>query len=843
MARDETASPLGATAAGQGGREARARVPELLAPAGGPEAFRAALAAGADAVYCALGHSFNARRSADNFDDDSFAAACREAHLAGARVYATLNVVIRQDELPRALRLGRRAWELGADALIVQDWGLFDELRRREPQIELHVSTQANVGDARGVAWCGELGAARVTVSRELSLPELAACAATGVDVECFAHGAICVCYSGLCLMSSMRGGRSANRGLCAQPCRLPEELVDERGEALPTLGERLLCPRDLCYVDHLGALARAGVASLKLEGRMKAPDYVLSVVDAYRRSLDALGSGCLSPEEGRDVHRQLKRSFNRDFTDAYLRGQAGNEMMSYERSNNRGEVVGSVAAARALPDAVSRGGSRGDRLRRHHRAALSLSLTAPVGEGDLLEVRPSDDPSKFFTCTAPRAAEAGERLEAVGVRVAPAGSVVRVIRSKAAFDRVDGALGPAYVRRRPVRAEVEARLGEPLVVEVATLDGSHTARATGPVVAPARTRRVTADELAEHVARMGGTPFEAAGVRVRLDEGVGLRFSDVHATRARALEALAAEILAPFEARSGARGDAGGGARRPDDAAPPAARPQPAAELCALVTSPETARAARQAGATRLYAAPDDLAAAGSADWGGEVVPWLDEVCREVDHDRLDPWVRAGRDVAVGTVSGLALAAARVARPEVRDSVPVLNVAAARALARAGAACVWLSPELTLEEVCRLSRESGVPTGIVVWGRARLMTCEHCVLQALGPCGRDCARCERRARRLGLRTIDGDVLPVRGDREGRSRIFAARPLDAAPELGELVGSGVSRLLVDCTLLSPAETSSEVGRMARALRAARQGRPVPAREEGAVSGHLRAPIG
>ena len=317
--------------------EPRRDIPELLAPAGTPDAFRAALAAGADAIYCALGNDLNARRGADNFTPETFAAACREAHLAGTRVYVTVNVVIKEREMGQALGLARQAWLLGADALIIQDWGLLATIRRLWPEVECHVSTQANVHDARGVAWCGELGATRVTLSRELSLPELAACAATGVECEAFAHGAICFCYSGLCLMSSFFGGRSANRGLCAQPCRLPYELLDEEGEPLATVGERLLCPRDMCTVDAVGELADAGICSLKLEGRMKAPDYVHAVVRAYRSALDeTVGDGShlsqrqpgtgLGPAMGTDLgdagrHRLLKRAFNRDFTDAYLRG------------------------------------------------------------------------------------------------------------------------------------------------------------------------------------------------------------------------------------------------------------------------------------------------------------------------------------------------------------------------------------------------------------------------------------------------------------------------------------------------------------------------------------------
>ena len=272
-------------------------VPELLAPAGGPEPFNAALAAGADAIYCGLGNDFNARRGAKNFDDGSFSAACRRAHLVGARVYVTVNVAVSTEELPRVLELVRRAWELGADAFIIQDWGLMAEIRRRWPEVETHVSTQANVHDARGVAWCRDIwGVDRVTLSRELSLAEISRIAEEGVELECFGHGALCFCYSGVCLMSSMNGGRSANRGLCAQPCRLPYDLVDEDGNVLEIPGvatqgipetsrgvggTRLLCPKDYRTIDHVREMRDAGVGSLKVEGRMKAPDYVFSVVAA----------------------------------------------------------------------------------------------------------------------------------------------------------------------------------------------------------------------------------------------------------------------------------------------------------------------------------------------------------------------------------------------------------------------------------------------------------------------------------------------------------------------------------------------------------------------------------
>ena len=841
-------------------------MPELLAPAGGPEPFNAALAAGADAIYCGLGNDFNARRGARNFDDESFSAACRRAHLAGARVYLTVNVAVATREMPQVLDLVRRAWLLGADALIIQDWGLLSEVRRTWPQMETHVSTQANVHDARGVAWCRDVwGVDRVTLSRELSLAEISRISREGVELECFGHGALCFCYSGVCLMSSLSGGRSANRGLCAQPCRLPYDLVDEAGRVLDAPGvatagmaetnrgvggTRALCPKDYCTVDHLAEMRDAGVGSLKVEGRMKAPDYVLSVVSAYRGALDALAAGGeADPAADALRHRQLKRAFNRDFTDSYLYGRSGNEMMSYERSNNRGEVVGEVVSSRQLEDAyVRRGGGVGgrERMRRHTQAEVTLRLTAPIGAGDLLELRPVSDPTQFLTVTAQGDAAAGQDVTCRAARAMEPGSLVRVIRSRRALDEAARVAGKDVVRRRAVTVRVRARLGEPLLVELACVDGSAEARAEGPVLERARTRAVTREDLMEHVGRMGNSPFEAVGWDVELDEGAGMGFSAVHKVRARACA-----LLAPYAAREGATAEAPGAARlaaRLAETRDRAGLGEPSGDLatgeaCALVTTPACAEAALAAGAARVYAPVDDLAASGPSAWPAGVIPWLDEVCREADHARLDPWARPGEPCAVGNVSELALAAGRGAAAEVRSCVPVHNQSALVALEAAGAAGLWLSPELTLEEVCDLARAASVPVGLSVFGRERVMTSEHCVLQVAGRCVHDCASCELRRQRLSLRDVDGNLLPVRTDLEGRSRIWAAHPLDATPQADALLAAGVSRLMVDAQLMTPSETTFAVERTVRAIEAARAGRRPAARVAGASSGHLFVGIG
>lgn len=404
-------------------------IPELLAPAGDREAFLAAVSAGADAIYCGVTGQLNARRRAGGIAPAELAGLCELAHGHGVRVYVTMNVVVKQAELEDALAAARFVLGAGADALIIQDLGFIAAVRRACPDAEIHVSTQANVHDARGVRLCEKLGAARVTLSRELPLQEIASIAAeTSAELEVFSHGAICPSYSGVCMLSSfLRQGRSPNRGLCAQPCRLPFDLVDEKGVRLqPASRERALCTHDNCVIDDLAALAAAGVASLKLEGRMKPAAYVWAVTSAYRTALDALARG--ERDVPPAVRRTLKRSFNRGLTDAYLQGTSGNELMSYERSGNRGELVGELVSFEPEPGFVPRDGQQ-------IRGTVTLALAASVGAGDSLELRPVDDPERFMVVLAPGPCEAGGTLRCRVPRPMPAGCEVRLTRSVALLD------------------------------------------------------------------------------------------------------------------------------------------------------------------------------------------------------------------------------------------------------------------------------------------------------------------------------------------------------------------------------------------------------------------------
>ena len=437
---------------------AGAALPELLAPAGGLDQMLAAIAAGADAIYAGLG-GFNARVSAHGFTDDEFARGCAVAHAHGVRVYVTLNVFVFDDELSDAVALGAHALELGADALIVADAGLACALHAAIPGVEIHLSTQAGVHSKGAVRLAAdELGVERVTTARELTVAEIAALCATGVPIEVFCHGAICIGYSGACEFSALRRGRSAMRGDCTQPCRLAYDLVDEAGQSVVAVeGDRLLCPRDYLGIAHLPELVDAGVASLKIEGRMKNPDYVFNVVRVWRRALDMLCDGAWNPGAVEELERELGRSFNRGFTDAYLRGRSGDELMSFERAINQGVRVGRLVAV--------------------GHEEVTVELDAAVAAGDTLEIRfypgvdaRPDVPKRWPQVPCPVDAAAGKRVVVHCKRKVDTGCEVYLIRSA-------GVLNQSAAVLERMRAEANAiapvaRAVEVLPFEDVAVDG-----------------------------------------------------------------------------------------------------------------------------------------------------------------------------------------------------------------------------------------------------------------------------------------------------------------------------------------------------------------------------------
>lgn len=881
--------------------------PELLAPAGTLAAFKAALAAGADAIYCGT-DAFNARRKADNLTLETLAQACDMAHIAGARVYLTTNILIHDNEISDAMRLVHDAWLAGVDAFIVQDWGLMRCIRNQWPEIELHLSTQANVGDHDGVLFAQSQGCRRVTLSRELTFSEIAQCREPGVDLEIFSHGALCVCYSGQCLVSSFQRGRSANRGLCRQPCRLPYELLDSTGAPVAnTPGTRLISPRDNRTLFDLPGLVAAGAGSLKIEGRMKAPDYVAAVVQSYRQALDtlkrvwpelmsAVPEGSLPDSEDpqhrriwqdvlkrwrqllpQESDRTLRRAFNRDFTSEYLYGKADMQLMSYERGNNRGQLVGSVTASRGR--------------------WATIALTDVAGEGDLLEIRDPDIFEDYVTATVPQDARANSLIQVRLPRPMRPGCAVRLIRNESAMTQAREFETRGWPRKRPVAMTVQACLGKPFLVqaraqtadmhpclehEVYTDPALTRGEAHGNTVEPARSVAVSKEDVLEHVGRMGSSAFVPAGWDIELDAGVGMGFSQMHHIRAEALQELHAHLLSPWHDRAQSFTPAPFSVGEPPHVHTPCFDAGWAsldmtssrnASICALVATPAQADAAKAAGASRIYALADDLVfrpassvpdpdrpASIQADaalqtdlalqtdcrheaWDAGVIPLLPEIPHARDYERVAGLLKQGRTVATGTVSGLHRARARGCTVELWGTTELHNAWSLYALKQAGTDFIWLSPELDLLGIGQICGQVDVGCGVVIMGYQRQMTMRHCVLQSMGPCSHICAQCRRRLELYTLKDEFGRTLQVSSDIFGRSRLWSTSPLDATPHMGELIRAGVSRFMVDARLMNSDTTAQAVRHACQSLRAVQEGRSPAPRLDRHSSGHLFSRIG
>lgn len=809
---------------------------ELLAPAGNMECLHAAVKAGADAVYLGAGH-FNARRGADNFSLENLAEACDYAHLRGVKIYLTLNTVVLPSELPDALELARQAYRCGVDAFIVQDIGISIELSRIMPDVEVHVSTQMNIHDEDGLRAAAALGATRVTLARELSLTEIARlhelAEELGVELESFAHGALCICYSGQCFMSSLVGGRSANRGRCAQACRLPYELHNRAlRKTLDAPGEHLLSPKDLCTVNLIPELLQAGVASLKIEGRMKSPEYVQAVVGVYRAVIDRVEAAVArdgidsvvasdAPElrASEEEMNTLSEAFSRGFTTAYLKGKRGNEIMSYGRPNNRGVFVGRVAKVR--------------------EGLVFIDPETELHAGDLIEFWTNRGHfvhaiGEFKTDRVGRVFFPVERAVGKGDRV------FRVRNAEAAF--VDDDKLPSVA----VSAHAELHIGQPALLTFTADAGNVSVTVEGPEVEAARTKAITEEEVREHIDRMGTTPFCLSSLEIDMDEGVGMGFSVLHKLRARAAEELQGAILAQYHARKLER--------TPSRAFAPVVR-KGWCKVAVLATNPACARAAKRAGADLIYVPAANYRrgeaviagqlseTAEQAGYPKQCIPVLPTVSQMFDEEKrngFDIWkrVKADKPVMVENLGQLLHATEMGAAPEVGPHIPVTNKLDLQAMADLGAQRVWLSPELSLVQIEELGDMAPMPLGLTIMGQTELMVTEHCLLMSQGPCNQKCAECARRKSPHFLKDRKGYEMPVITDCTGRSHLYNAVQMDVAHLMPEIIGAGVSTVLVDTTLMNVKETTEKVARAVRARDIAQKDGNKVAKAEGATSGHL-----
>lgn len=482
---------------------------ELLAPAGDMAALRAAVSAGANAVYLGF-DEFSARAKAKNFDKEELIEAINYSHLRGVKIYVTFNILIADFEIKRAMDRVKMLYEIGVDALILQDLGIAWEIRKNFPDFEVHASTQMAVNNFYGAKFLKDMGFTRVVLARETPLFELEKIRELDIDVETFIHGALCVCYSGECLMSSMIGGKSGNRGECAQACRKSYEILDFEENKI---AKRLyyISPKDLNTLDDVAKIINAGGYSLKIEGRMKNPEYVYTVVSSYKKSLE----GKLTLEDKNDT----EQVFNRGFTKGLFNGDFGNDFISSDRPDNRGVEVGKVIDAR--------------------KNSGKVIFYEDVFEGDGLEFISS---SGRFGMRSNSFYEANIPHEINLFKAPILNSKINRTFSKKLYEKVDEKI-ENFDYKRDLDIDLRIKIGERPLIKVKTGDLSANFE-LDRVVEVAKKSGLDRERVIENISKTGDSIFRVKNIDLDLDDNAFLPISAINELRREATKILENRIL-----------------------------------------------------------------------------------------------------------------------------------------------------------------------------------------------------------------------------------------------------------------------------------------------------------
>ncbi len=661
---------------------------ELLAPAGSMDALKAAIANGADAVY--LGAAAFGARSTAGFDESSLKDALRLSHLYRKKIYVTVNILIKERELDDVRRTLSLLSCLGADAVLLQDLGLVKICREEYPELPIHASTQMALHNASGVRLLQSLGAKRVVLARECGLSEIRLAAQTGMEIEAFCHGALCVSCSGQCLFSSMIGGRSGNRGRCAQPCRLPYTYQGVTGA--------WLFPRDLCARDELQAMADAGVYSFKIEGRLKRPEYVAVVTRAYRNALDSILEGRFSPT-GEAEKENLTQIFSRGgFTLGYPGEKRDAAIIDPTRVTPIGVTIGTVKKV----------------YQRSGALLADVPLTKPLHNGDGLEIGRQE--LRYSGPETPAGQTAVLRLRDT-VRI---GEPVRRTEDESQLSAARKTYeGEALNASLPIPFDAVLTAYPGKEISLRVTDGESVVTATGDVCQPALKKALDEESAKNALSKTGGTPFVLRDLTVKT-AGVFAPASALNALRREALVSLAEARIAaqPRNVSAPARFDVPEcGAYHP--------------RLIVKTSDGEAIPSLLQAGADEILYLPQDFREPYLTpileSFPEKTRLCLPSQCIEKTQRQIKAWVEERRiSVCLSSPNQVASFASGDMAGE---GVPVMNGEALRVLAHLGCKSVTLSRELSRQDIMDLPGDI-CELILPVYGRARLMLLNHCPMR-----------------------------------------------------------------------------------------------------------------
>ena len=765
---------------------------ELLAPAGTMENFMAALESGADAIYLG-GKVFNARAHAANFGIDELREAVRLAHILDVSVYVTVNILIGDTELKDLEQYIKDLDSIGVDAIIVQDLAVAEIAKRVAPNIHLHGSTQMTAATLDAVRFYESLGFTRVVLARELSLKEIQhICKHCKAEIEVFVHGALCVCYSGQCLMSSFIGGRSGNRGACAQPCRLPYELLDSKGESvLPKHEAYLLSPKDLNYSEHMNELVAAGVTSFKVEGRMKKVSYVRQVIGTYREILDEA-----SIHENQ--RKALASGFNRGFSTAYLEDTVGRQMMTVVAPNHQGKPIGESYTK---------------------KGEVYLSLTEPIEQGSLVKILQSNGSVTYYTvddewtCVSDTLYK-GRPAEGLAVGQLYLASTPKNTKSRGLQE---------FTRKYDMSVYLSVGSnGETNYTELtAILDSGLSVTVTNEYV-PAIANKVptSLEKVTEQLGRLGNTLFRLSYVDIP-DGPYMWPASVLNALRRDAVTALETALITHHVESWQALQVTG------DVDYDFKAQHELSYDTCPMISACvdeiDGVKAAISGGAQKIVFGGDRLSRTPYAlsvyDEVARLCAQSDVICtfatpRVVKDDEVEAYTHTLEAIVQAHPDSISIHVPQAllwlrelgytGAIEADTGLNIFNTPTLHFWEQLHISCVNPSQELTLKQITELAKHSHVPIETMIHGYTEMMISEYCAIASFVGTGSkvNCPMpCVKES--YSLKDRKGEIFPIRTDPYCRMHIMNSHEMDMRAYVPMLLQKGISILRVDGRHMKP----------------------------------------
>lgn len=812
----------------------RSEKPELLAPAGGMEALVAAVENGADAVYLGA-RAFSARGYASNFSKEELETAIDYAHLRGVKVYVTVNTLLKDGEMGNALELLCDLREMGTDAIIVQDLGLIHLAGKYLPDLPLHASTQMTLHNSEGVEFLKSLGIKRVVLSRELSLEDIKLIKEkNGAEIEVFIHGALCISYSGQCLLSSLIGGRSGNRGYCAQPCRKKYRLYCD-GKPIKASGNYLLSPRDLNISSELGALIESGIDSFKIEGRMKRPEYVAGVVRIYRRLIERYFDNPEGYFVSNEEMETLTQLFNRDFTQGYFFGNPRAELMSRENPHNRGITAGTVVGYD----------------KRLNRIRVKLSSTIRLGDGIMVEnaqTRP-EDKGKIISCMYTEkgtvySAGKGEIVDIPFDSKAPLGSTVYRTHDKKLMDSLKKESESGNLRPKiPVSLTVTIISGKPIKLEITDKDTNSVVVESEYLVEKAEKQPTTRAQIEKQLSKLGNTLFEAFKLNVNMERDIFVPMGQLNELRTKAILQLENSRIVKWKRKPIQNlklpefGDKIESGNRQENTL---LKRLPVHSLLSVsVYSLEGLEAAIAGGADCIYfgeglfrkpyfaglkeSSPEGLeenfkdAVLKSRAAGKKIYFSVPKLVKDYEMGSIKRILSFTRKFEANGILASNLGMINLAKAEnipfIADSpLNIFNSCANSLLLLKGAKMVVVSPELTLDELKNIASHG--PVECIAHGRLELMESEHCLVGGLlgGLLGTKKNLCNAPCKSGNLVLIDEKKyeFPLLMDHQCRMHLLNSRALCMLEFVPDLLECGITSLRIETLGMENAEEIKKV---------------------------------